>query len=140
MTRLSSLFVVALLPACAGEPLDASGTWNLQITTGATGTCFNPNQVFTSMVTADFNGDTYVFTPSNPEPGDTVSGSFECGEECDFDLTLGEVVATGTGNVNLTTVLEIHINEELAISGTGNVTGSGALTCAHPVTIGGTVQ
>lgn len=140
MTRLDLLFAAALLPACAGEPLDASGTWDLQITTGATGTCFNPNQVFTTTVGAEFNGDTYVFTPSNPEPGDTVSGSFECGEECDFDLTLGEVVMTGTGNVNLTTLLELHIDDELAISGTGNVTGTGAVTCSHPITVGGTVR
>ncbi|MEJ7600629.1 MAG: hypothetical protein WKG01_22165 [Kofleriaceae bacterium] len=140
MSRLPLLSLL-LLGACTSEPLDVQGTWNLQLTTAASGTCFTPNQVFTSTVKADLVDGTYVFTPSNPEPGDTVEGSFECREsECDFDLTLGEMVMVQQGAATLTTDLEIRINDDLAISGTGNVTGSGAITCTHAVTIGGTVQ
>jgi hypothetical protein len=141
MTRLYSLFVVTVLSGCTAEPLDVQGTWNLQLTTGATGTCFNPNQVINTTVATTLEDDTYKFAPANPQPGDTIAGSFECREdECDFDLTVGEVATTQQGNVTFTTVLEIHINDALAISGTGNVTGVGAINCTHPVTVGGTVQ
>ena len=93
MSRLSLLPLVLSLAACTSEPLDVQGTWNLQLTTAATGTCFNLNQVVNSMVKAELKDGTYVFTPNDPDPGDTIEGSFECREtECDFDLTLGRSV------------------------------------------------
>ncbi|HEY5934773.1 MAG TPA: hypothetical protein VIU61_09065 [Kofleriaceae bacterium] len=138
MTRLGSLFVVALLPACAGEPLDASGTWNLQLFTGA-GSCNNPGELLDVSVIADFNGETYVFTVPGAGPDDLVSGSFECGEECDFDLRIESYQRTlpmGTS----TFLVDLHIDEALAISGTGELTIRGDRNCSLRLTATGMVQ
>jgi hypothetical protein len=142
LRTILSLALASLAAACTvAEPLDAQGTWNLQLTTAATGTCFAPNRVFTATMTARLEDGTYLFTPANPEPGDTATGSFVCTEdECDFDLTMTELEQTqGGAQVTLTTTLDININESLAISGTGNVTASGGSTCSHAITVGGNV-
>jgi hypothetical protein len=139
-----ALALASLAAACTTvEPLDAQGTWDLQLTTAPTGTCFDPNKVVAASMTVRLDdAGTYLFTPADPEPGDTATGTYRCTEsECEFDITMMELSKTqGGATITLTTVLDLRINEELAISGTGNVTASGGLTCAHVLTVGGTVQ
>lgn len=130
------LFLLSCLVGCVTDPLPIDGTWNVVMTMGA-GTCAAPGRTETTTVLVVRDGDDYEFQFSPPNPDDEVSGSARCVEDsCDVDLEF----VTHDGAATFTFDLEMEIDSDLVVSGTGTLDASGsASSCTQNLTIAGTI-
>ncbi len=139
MLNRALILTIALTTACATDELfDPTGTWAMNGRYG-TGTCQPSSPAFTvDVLIAESRGD-YVATTA--VPNETTTGTIATGEtSAQINLTMRNSDVLGDGRVQGVATLQASSDENLAITGSGTLSLSGAVSCSHSYSVTGTLR